>query len=207
MRLTNVMVGSLDGEIATKSLETSQERIQHGLSSSADSDHFQREVLHCDAVIIGAETLRTEGSVLSLKNDRGEYPLWVILTSRGFDGDLPFWQQKDIPRLIVSSKPWESPSSEVDVKVLDSNLPPGQQTLDLLQEQGKERVLLLGGGEVNRTFYTEHLVDELKLTIAPLLIGKGLSRVVNSPLREINRFSLISCEAKDDFIFTHYKRS
>jgi dihydrofolate reductase len=45
--------------------------------------------------------------------------------------------------------------------------------LKLLEEKGYKKALLLGGGDTNSLFLKENCVDELWLTIEPLLFGKG----------------------------------
>lgn len=205
MQLTNLMVMSLDGEIATCINESSPERIRQGLSNEDDHQILKDEIAKSDAIIIGAKTIRADQAVLDIKNDKGQFPIWTVLSQHGLAENLAFWQQKHIPRTLISQKPLSN-TKMADVSYMYyGQSKPGQFVVDYLSQKGVKRALLLGGGELNRVFYEENLVDELKLTIAPLLIGQGLSKVVNSPLSKIRRFQLVSSQAKKSFLFLHYR--
>lgn len=51
---------------------------------------------------------------------------------------------------------------------------PGQ-ILDQLAEKGYQTAILAGGAMVNTLFASEKLIDEMMVTISPLLFGSGLS--------------------------------
>lgn len=49
-----------------------------------------------------------------------------------------------------------------------------------LQKRGKERCAVLGGSEIYTLFFTNHLLDELWVTIEPKLFGVGKKLVIES---------------------------
>ncbi len=204
MKVTNLMLMTLDGEIASHHQETNDERLQDGLSNAYDQSLVHDEIMKCDAVIIGASSIRADPKILQVKNVRGVYPTWCVYTTRGFTDSLPFWQQNEVPRILVSPTPVASFSKEVKPLVYGSKAP-GAFLLEYLKAQGVDNVLLLGGGHVNQMFYQEKLVNELKLTIAPCLLAKGNTRVVNAPLDHSVRLELLSSYAKDSFLYLHYR--
>lgn len=69
-----------------------------------------------------------------------------------------------------------------------------QFIIDLKNKSGKN-IWLVGGGELIGTFIKEKLVDELIITIAPSLLGKGIPLFKNNDfqtsltLKSINRFN------------------
>lgn len=75
-------------------------------------------------------------------------------------------------------------------------------TNNLKEREGKN-IWLVGGGELVHAFMKEGLIDELRITVAPTLIGKGI------PLfREGNYFleySLLGTRIFNQFVELHYK--
>lgn len=64
----------------------------------------------------------------------------------------------------------------------------------LKQQEGKKNIWLVGGGELARFFLQEKLIDEIILTLAPTILGKGISLVKEADLsldlwlKEVKRF-------------------
>lgn len=52
---------------------------------------------------------------------------------------------------------------------------PPEVLLEKLESQGFESAALIGGAIVNTLFVRKNLIDEIHLTIVPILFGKGLS--------------------------------
>ena len=75
-----------------------------------------------------------------------------------------------------------------------------------LAVRGRTRCALLGGGETYTAFLKADLVDELWLTIEPVIFGTGVS-LANEALD--NRFRLLSTEnlANDTLLFKYEKSS
>lgn len=208
MKVTNLMLMSLDGEIASHLRENSAERIKSGFTCPEDQALLQTEIQNTEAVVIGAESIRSEGSLPLLKNPTkkgGSYPLWCVLSNKGLDKELPFWSQQDIPRVLVSQKPQKLLIDSVELWTYNA-CHPAKFILDELKKRGISKVLLLGGGKVNQLFYEQNLVDELKLTLAPWIVGKGVSRFVNPTLQEVRKFELISTQAVRSHLFLHYRK-
>lgn len=200
MKVTNLMLMSLDGEITAMADEPSSQRLKSGFTCPEDQELLQNEMKASDAIIMGAKTLRVEKRLPELKHN----PTWCIYTQKGFDASLPFWKQTQIPRILVSEKPLPVLGSNVESLAYGKNKP-AKFLLEELRKRGFKRILLLGGGELNTVFYNEGLVDELKLTIAPLLVGKGLNRFIAPGLEGLLSFELLGSEAKGSHIFLHYR--
>ncbi len=84
------------------------------------------------------------------------------------------------------------------------NEPPAQLVKKLKGEEGKV-IWLMGGGELLHDFLKENLVDELILTIAPVILGKGTplfgkgdveTALVLKRVRPFNQFVELSYEVK-----------
>jgi len=76
----------------------------------------------------------------------------------------------------------EAPATEALQNVIFSDKSP-EEILEDLAARGFEEALLVGGGELNGSFITDGLVDEVYLTLEPLLLGEGVKLFGNSGFR------------------------
>lgn len=204
--IVNVMATSLNGRIGAQSLESDAEREQLGLSHPVDRRFLFSEIHQSDAIIVGASSLRASGACIPEAGLTGRPPTWYILAKNPLPADLPMWDQTDIPKVLVSPRPLPvPPQSQVRTEICDAENP-ARFVLDLLRQAGSRRALLFGGGIVNRFFYEEGLVDELKLTLSPLFIaGKGTPELISPELSHHVHFRLLSSHASESFVFLNYQ--
>ena len=204
MHIINVMAASIDGCISLTHDEPDQQRRSYGFTNIADRQLLQQELYKCDAVIIGARSVRSANGLRTTKNHRDKYPLWTVLTRSG-DVGQHFWQQDDIERWLVAPAPLAEKKG-VHYHYYDNNQDPARFVYGQLQTQGFENVLLFGGGEVNRLFYRQQLVDELAITICPFIFaGANSSRFVAASLPQPVALQLLSCQQVDQHLFLRYK--
>ena len=70
-----------------------------------------------------------------------------------------------------------------------------EEAINYVEDQGIEKLFLIGGGKLNSEFFKRKLIDELQLTISPYIIGKGRSFVAPEDfdtelkLAEVNKLS------------------
>ena len=138
------MVASADGRAAV-----------HGktkeLSSPADKAVFFTLRRRVDAVLVGTGTLREEryGPLL---RDQEEQPLAIVCSRRGdFPDDIPLFTD---PRSRILTHTGPSPAEAL------------RRAYD---EEDVRSVLCEGGPTLNAALLAEDLVDELFLTVSPLL--------------------------------------
>ena len=81
---------------------------------------------------------------------------------------------------------------------------------DLRLNFGIERLLVEGGSEVNASFLSKDLVEELFLTIAPKIrLGRDLPTYAGGdpfPRGHMPAFELLSCQTIEDEVFLRYRR-
>jgi len=206
MKIVNVMAVSLDGKIASHPRESDQQRRVYGFTNQDDQDHVRRELMSADAVITGAESMRASGSTWRVRNDQGTFPIWVVMTRRGLEPTLPFWQQTDIERWLVSPTPLPAVQQAGGVRHFSyGEAEPATFVANHLRQAGAKKVLLFGGGAINRLFYAADLVDELKITICPMIIGQeGAPSFVDAGLPDPKTLFLESSMAIASHVFLHY---
>jgi len=211
---------SLDGKIA------SSRRELPGFASRADRRMMDRIRARADAVLVGAGTLRAADFPLRIRSaalrkerlasGRPEQPLNILLSSTlAVPLKGRFLRSPDTRRLVVTTR--SAPPSRVlslrgraEVLVLGRN----EVSLPLLMRKlhalGIRELLLEGGGETNAAFFRHHLVDEIYLTLCPVVIGGAASPTPAdgrgfSP-EEFIHFRLVSLRREGGEIFLHYRR-
>jgi 5-amino-6-(5-phosphoribosylamino)uracil reductase len=205
VQIINVMAISLDGRIAAHPEEKDQERRRYGLTNEDDRSHVESLIAGADAVVVGAGSLRASGGRV-WETGAGRQPLWVVLTRTGLATDLPFWSQSAAPRWLVSENELEGAPRDAGVRLITyGSRSPAQVVRRELEAIGARRVLLFGGGEVNRHFYKERLVDQVILTVSPVILARESAvPLVAPPLPEPVRLELISSHSKGNLVFLTY---
>ncbi|MCI4335490.1 MAG: dihydrofolate reductase family protein [Thermoplasmata archaeon] len=147
------------------------------LSGPEDLRRVQRLRSECDAILVGAGTVRLDDPSLRvhwelLGQPPGRDPLRVILDARGglpaharvLDGSRPtlvagtVGSRHDYPAGVER---FRAGSDQVDLTAL----------LAHLSQRGVRRLLVEGGARVLASFLGSGLVDELTVFIAPMIIG------------------------------------
>lgn len=203
-RIINVMASSIDGFVAASDGQTDSERHDQGFTSSEDRDHLDALIRSADAILLGSKTMSAAQGALDVPKEDGTYPVWITFTNRGIPAGNGFWKQQHIPRWTISSDPLPSLTPDVqnfhygDEDLVDF-------TLRLMETNRFSRVLLFGGGEINRLFYQKNAVDELIVTICPILVvnSQGVP-IVNPGIKSPVQMILKNLERQNNLIFAHY---
>lgn len=207
MKIINVMAASVDGRIAAEMIEGDQDRQELGLSSEEDQAFLRQQIQASDAIIVGASSIRANGECLSHPGKNGIFPTWYIMTNRDIPFDYRFWQQEHIKRVIVSRNPIPIPSHATGI-VINSVYGSGDvvdHISDIVRDNRHETSLLFGGGIVNSLFYKAGKVDELRLTLSPLIIARRSAPFLVSPeLDSVVSLHLNSVEHAGDYVFLSY---
>jgi riboflavin-specific deaminase-like protein len=135
-----------------------------------------------DAVLLGTGTLRAEGyDRLVRREQRRERriaaglaadPLAVVL-SRGFDipWEAGLFQAAEQPVLVYAGAPGEPPDVPAPLEVVHLEDPSPAAALADLRRRGIRSLLCEGGPTLAGALIAAGLVDELFLTLTPLLTG------------------------------------
>lgn len=75
-------------------------------------------------------------------------------------------------RIVLTNNPERYKRSQIEDQLEFRNASP-KVLVDELEKKGRETLLLVGGGDLNKSFIEADLVDELYLTIEPRLFGQG----------------------------------
>jgi 5-amino-6-(5-phosphoribosylamino)uracil reductase len=161
------------------------------LSNDADFDRVDAMRASCDAILVGANTVRNDNPRLLIRSperrlDRATrglppHPLKVTVTSHGdLDPNGDFFAAGASEKLVYC------PSASVPVASRRlghvATVVGAGQPLDLrrvcadLSARGVQRLIVEGGGSVHTQFLTADLADQLDLVVAPFFVGDSRAR-------------------------------
>lgn len=172
-----------DGKIAPANRQFSS------FTTKRDQELMMELRAEADAVMSGAATVMAgkvdlgpggpEYRKLRVKNKLDEFNLRVVVSGRAtLDPAAHIFTRRYSPIIVITSG--RAPQSKVNAlsAVADEVYQSGTEkidwlaTLEWLREQWKvKRLLCEGGGELNGALFEAGVVDELHLTIAPILLG------------------------------------
>ena len=168
---------------------------------SSDTDRLLFALLRalCDVIIVGAATVRTEhykparigDSWRHLRDGRTPTPPIAVITARlDLDPDSPLITAAPAyARTIVITTAQAPADRRAELARHADVIVAGEETVDLaaavsaLAERGHRRMLAEGGPHLLAQLVEARLMDELCLTIGPLMAGPGASRIVAGALR------------------------
>jgi len=171
---------SIDGYLGS----ASPRRLE--LSNDADFDRVDAVRASCDAIMVGATTVRLDNPRLLVRSQtrrdaraaRGvpPSPIKVTVTERlDLDPRADFFTMGDIEKLVYCATP-RVPDARSRLGTVATVIDGGQK-VDMrslsedLGARGVQRLMVEGGGNVHTQFLTDNLVDELQLVVAPFFVG------------------------------------
>ncbi|QKW09908.1 pyrimidine reductase family protein [Streptomyces sp. NA04227] len=213
------MVSSLDGA-------AQHEGRSQPLSSAADMRIFGTLRGLADAVVVGAETVRSEGyrpprerAVFApLRAAAGQHPapvMAVVSASLDLDFSLPLFTETVTPTLVLTGA--EAPADRVaaaraaGAQIVIAGSARGVEPARMvaaLAERGLTRLLTEGGPSLLGQLVAANVLDELCLSVAPVLTAGHAQRIAGGPTVEVpERFILSSLIEEAGFLFTRYCRN
>ncbi|MFN2607631.1 MAG: pyrimidine reductase family protein [Acidimicrobiales bacterium] len=208
------MVASVDGatEVGGRS---------GGLGGHADRHLFQVLRSLADVVLVGASTARTEHYgparlTADLRESRRRRsvpptpPLAVVTRSCELDWESPFFTQAKARPVVVTVDEAPAAQRARAAEVADVILA-GRSTVDLalaldaLGRQGVRSVTCEGGPVLNGGLVDAGRLDELDLTVSPVLAGGDAKRLLwGASLVDPGGLELRSVCEEDGFLFLRY---
>jgi riboflavin-specific deaminase-like protein len=204
------MIETLDGRSAIDGRSA-------GIGDEADLEMLLELRALADAVLIGTGTLRAEGYDRLVRSEErrarrraaglAEDPLAVLL-SRRFDvpWDAGLFQAPEQPVLVYTGTGGDPPPVPAPVEVVRLVDPTPAAALADLRARGVRALLCEGGPTLHGALHAERLVDELFLTLAPLLTGDETEPaiVAGGRLPELVRLELLSVQQAGSELLLRY---
>ena len=156
------------------------------LSNDADFDRVDAVRASCDAILVGAATVRSDNPRLLVRSRRRRNertgrglpasPIKVTVTERvELDPRADFFITGETENIVYCASPRaQDAHSRLGrvATVVDGGEPIEMRRIsEDLGARGVHRLMVEGGGRVHTQFLTENLADELQLVEAPFFVG------------------------------------
>ncbi len=210
-------VSSVDGAATSKGLSG-------GLGSDADRRVFDLLRRLCDVVIVGAGTVRSEGygpmrvdrdaAEWRLVHGMAEHPVFALVSaSLDLDPTSPIFTDAPVRPIVVtvenaSRERVEALAAVADVVVAGRARVDTARMRDLFAERGLLQMHSEGGPQLFADLVRDDAVDELCLTVSPILEGPGAPRIVGGdPTGAPRNLELASALVSDGTLLLRYVRA
>lgn len=210
MKVVSNTAISLDGRINTR------ERRFAFFGSERDHARMSQLRAGADAVLVGGATFRNWPHA-SLPDDTDRSLLsgrpWNVIVSRSLDLplDADAFAEPAVRTLLLTraealagrrvpgeAEGWAGAGGDLPVAWI----------LEQLARRGVERLLVEAGGDLLFQFLAADALDEMYLTLCPLVVGGHAPSLVDGPgfdLDALRRLRLVSAEPVGDEVFLHYE--
>jgi 5-amino-6-(5-phosphoribosylamino)uracil reductase len=211
---------SIDGYLGS----ASPRRLE--LSNDADFDRVDAVRASCDAILVGATTVRNDNPRLLVRSKvrrdertaRGlaSSPIKVTVTERvTLDARADFFATGETEKLVYCASPRVADARSrlgPVATVIDAGQPVEMCRIsEDLVARGVQRLMVEGGGKVHTQFLTNNLADELQLVVAPFFVGDSrATRFVHDgrfPWTPDRRATLAEVRQMGDVVLLRYALS
>ena len=181
-----------------------------GLSSAGDRKLFHLLRSLTDVVLVGAGTARKENYGGAKPVDGRAAPIAVVSKALDLDPASRLFTDTTVRPIVVTcgsspSKIRASLGEVADVVVAGDEDVDVANALDQLAERGLRRVLCEGGPHLLGSVVAAGRLDELCLTLAPVIAGGNAGRIVAGYLPDaVEPMRLLHVLEEDDHLFLRF---
>jgi riboflavin biosynthesis pyrimidine reductase len=208
-------ISSIDGA-------ATHEGLSGGLNNPADKIVFDTLRMISDVVVVGAGTVRAEGySDINLAPDAIAWrtgnglppqpPVAIVSSNLDISPEHPLFAHPTVRSFVVTHAGAPVERRETLAEVAEV-LVCGDTAVDLgllvaaLAASGLPQILCEGGPRLLGSLIDADLVDELCLTISPVLEGGPAGRIAHGTAASTRRMALTSLFSVEDMLFLRYER-
>jgi len=206
---------TIDGKIASKTGDPE-------ISDEEDWMAVHKLRTEVDAIMIGKCSIISDNPKLHIKfyDHKSYYRIVLDSTlSIPIESNVVRYKPEIYPTIIATT---ENASVERirefesnDIEIIKSGTGSRVDIIKLmpiLYQKGIRRILLEGGGNLNWSFIRENIVDEIRIFIAPWMVGgkdavslvegEGFEKMIESP-----RYSLINVTSRNNYVILKYRKT
>ncbi|HUW91435.1 MAG TPA: 2,5-diamino-6-(ribosylamino)-4(3H)-pyrimidinone 5'-phosphate reductase [Candidatus Nanopelagicaceae bacterium] len=205
---------TIDGKIASKTGDPE-------ISDEEDWMAVHKLRTEVDAIMIGKCTIISDNPKLHIKfyDHKSYYRIVLDSTlSIPIESNVVRYKPEIYPTIIATTenasveriREFESNNIEI-IKSGTGSRVDIIKLMPILYQKGIRRILLEGGGNLNWSFIRENIVDEIRIFIAPWMVGgkdavslvegEGFAKMIESP-----RYSLINVTSRNNYVILKYRK-
>ncbi|MHA1985505.1 MAG: 2,5-diamino-6-(ribosylamino)-4(3H)-pyrimidinone 5'-phosphate reductase [Promethearchaeota archaeon] len=205
---------SIDGKIASKTAALE-------LSDEEDWKEVHKLRTQVDAIMVGKGTILKDNPKLHIKFHEHSGYYRIVIDSNltiPLDSNVISFQPETYPTIICST---ENVSLDRKKKYEDNKIKvilagtsekvDLRKLMPLLKDLNINTILLEGGGNLNWSIIENNLVDEIRLTVAPWIVGgKEATSLVEGigfdKIKDAPKFKLLESKKRNNYVILKYKR-
>ncbi len=208
---------SIDGKTASRSGDST-------LSDDQDWHEVHDIRNRVDGIMVGINTILQDDAKLTVKfhDPPDKYPHRIVVDSKGripLNAKVIHHQRSRYPTILATTSQADDSKliklRELGVKTLICGDGPHVNLKILMSKLHKreiQSILLEGGGSLAWGMIEADMVDELRVFIAPFVVGGKLTTglAMGKGFEEIQssrKFSLSACTQRGDYVILHYIRN
>lgn len=205
---------TIDGKIASKTGDPE-------ISDQEDWMAVHKLRTEVDAIMIGKCSIISDNPKLHIKfyDHKSYYRIVLDSTlSIPIESNVVRYKPEIYPTIIATTenasveriREFESNNIEI-IKSGTGSRVDIIKLMPILYQKGIRRILLEGGGNLNWSFIRENIVDEIRIFIAPWMVGgkdaislvegEGFAKMIESP-----RYSLINVTSRNNYVILKYRK-
>lgn len=206
---------SIDGKIASKTGDPE-------LSDEEDWKEVHKLRAQVDAIMVGKGTILKDNPKLHIKFHEHSGYYRIVLDSNltiPLDSNVISFQPETYPTIICATenvsfdqiKKYEENKIKV-IQAGKSDKVDLRKLMPLLKNLDINIILLEGGGNLNWGFIENDLVDEIRLTVAPWIVGgKEATSLVEGigfdKMKDAPKFKLLEVRNRNNYVVLKYQRN
>jgi 5-amino-6-(5-phosphoribosylamino)uracil reductase len=222
LQTTAILAMTADGKIADF------QRSPARFGSTNDKIHLEKQVSLVDGVLFGADTLRAYGTTISVSDPRllqarvermqQLQPVQIVVSASGnLNSQWRFFQQS-IPRWLLTvpsgAKLWRAKKEFERILIIhgtekSQSTINWESTFEQLKQLGLNKLAILGGGELVASLLAKDLIDDLWLTICPVIFGGRNSPTpvggIGLEQSQAKKLQLLEVQQLEQELFVHYR--
>lgn len=214
-RLRGNFIQSLDGAVT-------RDGVSGGLNNADDKLVFDTLRMLCDVIVVGAGTVRAEGysgvrvgdedAAWRVGHALAAQPPVALVTSRlDFAPSHPFFADAVVRPIVITSAASPAAAREAladvaEVVVCGEERVEPDRLVTELTARGLPQMLCEGGPQLFGALIEADRVDEICLTMSPVLEGGPAGRIAHGAAATAREMSLLHVLTAGDMLFLRYER-